>query len=98
MASMNRSYCIAPTAELARARLSEAIAVKSQMLTGPFAAQAVDVAEMIINTFRSDGKVIFFGNGGSAQDAGHLAAEFMGRYAFDRPVSLRSVFRMLQLP
>jgi phosphoheptose isomerase len=29
--------------------------------------------------------VIFFGNGGSAQDAGHLAAELMGRFAFDRP-------------
>lgn len=29
--------------------------------------------------------MIFFGNGGSAQDAGHLAAELMGRYAFDRP-------------
>lgn len=85
MASMNASYCVAPTADLARTRLSEAIAVKGQMLTGPFAGQAVEVAEMIISAFRSNGKVIFFGNGGSAQDAGHLAAEFMGRYAFDRP-------------
>ena len=30
-------------------------------------------------------EVIFLGNGGSAQDAGHLAAELMGRFAFDRP-------------
>jgi D-sedoheptulose 7-phosphate isomerase len=31
------------------------------------------------------GKVIFFGNGGSAMDAGHLAAELLGRFSFDRP-------------
>ena len=37
-------------------------------------------------------KVIFFGNGGSAQDAGHLAAELMGRFAFDRPGLPRSAF------
>jgi len=43
------------------------------------------VARTIISALRSGGKVIFFGNGGSAQDAGHLAAELMGRFAFDRP-------------
>ena len=55
------------------------------MLAGPFAAQAVEVARLMITSLRSGGKVIFFGNGGSAQDAGHLAAELMGRFAFDRP-------------
>ena len=30
-------------------------------------------------------KVILFGNGGSAADAQHIAAEFVGRFAFDRP-------------
>ena len=39
----------------------------------------------MISCLRAGGKVIFFGNGGSAQDAGHLAAELMGRFAFDRP-------------
>ena len=39
----------------------------------------------MIRCLRAGGKVIFFGNGGSAQDAGHLAAELMGRFAFDRP-------------
>jgi D-sedoheptulose 7-phosphate isomerase len=85
MAGMSMSDVVAPTVELAQERLSEAIAVKRQMLTGSFAAQAVDVARLIINSLRSHGKVIFLGNGGSAQDAGHLAAEFMGRYTFDRP-------------
>jgi D-sedoheptulose 7-phosphate isomerase len=55
------------------------------MLVGPFAARVVEVARLIIDCLRADGKVIFFGNGGSAQDAGHLAAELMGRFAFDRP-------------
>ena len=33
---------------------------------------------------RAGGKVILFGNGGSAADATHVAAEFVGRFAFDR--------------
>jgi len=82
---MREQDVVAPSAELAQERLKEAIAIKRQMITGAFAAQAVKVAQLIISCLRSDGKVIFFGNGGSAQDAGHLAAEFMGRFAFDRP-------------
>jgi D-sedoheptulose 7-phosphate isomerase len=41
-------------------------------------------AAMIVAALRSGGKVMFCGNGGSAADAQHLAAEFMGRYRFDR--------------
>jgi D-sedoheptulose 7-phosphate isomerase len=63
----------------------QAMAVKQQMAEGAFAEQAVAVAQVVIKCLRSGGKVIFFGNGGSAQDAGHLAAELMGRFAFDRP-------------
>lgn len=85
MAGMSMSDVVAPSVELARARLSEAIALKQRMLAGPFAAQTVGVARQIIESLRSGGKVIFFGNGGSAQDAGHLAAELVGRFAFDRP-------------
>lgn len=85
MAGMSTSDVVAPSAALAQARLAEAIAVKQQMAEGPFAEQAVEVARVMIGCLRSGGKVIFFGNGGSAQDAGHLAAELMGRFAFDRP-------------
>jgi D-sedoheptulose 7-phosphate isomerase len=85
MAGMSMSDVVAPSVELVRARVSEAIALKHRMLDGSFAAQAVDIAQRIIGCLRSGGKVIFFGNGGSAQDAGHLAAELMGRFAFDRP-------------
>jgi D-sedoheptulose 7-phosphate isomerase len=41
-------------------------------------------AEMIVGTFRSGKKVLICGNGGSAADAQHLAAEFVGRYEKER--------------
>jgi len=85
MAGMSASDVVIPSAALARARLAEAIAVKQKMTEGSFADQAAELAQVMITCLRSGGKVIFFGNGGSAQDAGHLAAELMGRFAFDRP-------------
>lgn len=39
----------------------------------------------IVNCYRNDNKVLFCGNGGSAADAQHLAAELSGRFYFDRP-------------
>lgn len=42
-------------------------------------------AEVLIAAYRGGGKAIFFGNGGSAADAQHLAAEFLGRYLQERP-------------
>ena len=41
-------------------------------------------ANHLINTFENNGKVLLAGNGGSAADAQHIAAEFMGRLNFDR--------------
>ncbi|OCB16721.1 phosphoheptose isomerase [Mycobacterium intracellulare subsp. yongonense] len=82
---MTGSDAVSPSVRLVRQRLAETIAVKQQMQQGDVAAQTVEVARAIIDSLRAGGKVIFFGNGGSAQDAGHLAAELMGRYAFDRP-------------
>jgi len=43
-----------------------------------------EVAENIALGFRNGNKVLFFGNGGSAADAQHLAAEFVGRFGPDR--------------
>ena len=42
------------------------------------------IAQMWIEALASGNKVIFCGNGGSAADSQHLAAELMGRYKFDR--------------
>lgn len=44
-----------------------------------------EVAGAVIETFRADGRVFFFGNGGSAADAQHWAAELSGRFYRDRP-------------
>ena len=43
------------------------------------------MAISLIEAFKNGKKVLFCGNGGSAADAQHLAAEFSGRYYFDRP-------------
>ena len=44
-----------------------------------------DVSRLLVDTFRRGNKVLLFGNGGSAADAQHIAAEFVGRFAFSRP-------------
>lgn len=44
----------------------------------------VQVVRTVCSSIRNQGKVLFFGNGGSAADAQHLAAEFINRYLFDR--------------
>jgi D-sedoheptulose 7-phosphate isomerase len=44
-----------------------------------------EVASQMIKVFKNGNRVIFAGNGGSAADAQHLAAEFVSRFEFDRP-------------
>lgn len=43
------------------------------------------VAQLLVEAFRAGGKVLFCGNGGSAADAQHIAAELSGRFYTDRP-------------
>jgi D-sedoheptulose 7-phosphate isomerase len=49
------------------------------------ADRIVEVVRLIAQTFRDGHKVILFGNGGSATDASHIAAEFVNRFLIDRP-------------
>lgn len=42
------------------------------------------VADLIVDTYRSGGKVLLCGNGGSAADCQHLAAELAGKFCMDR--------------
>ncbi len=46
--------------------------------------QVIRIAEALIRAFREKHKVMLFGNGGSAADAQHIAAEFSGKYLFER--------------
>jgi len=48
-------------------------------------AAVESAAEALITAFRGGHTLLFFGNGGSAADAQHLAAEFVNRYVRDRP-------------
>lgn len=61
------------------------IAVKQQVLANGNLLQTVEnVTTVIVCAFRQGNKVLFCGNGGSAADAQHLAAEFSGRFYIDR--------------
>ena len=73
-----------PLERQARAALHETartLAVLEQK-NAPAVAAA---AKLILGCFENGGTVYFCGNGGSAADAQHLAAEFSGRYLVDRP-------------
>jgi D-sedoheptulose 7-phosphate isomerase len=50
-----------------------------------FIAKIAEVAEACMKVYRSSKKTMLAGNGGSAADAQHIAAELVGRYGFDRP-------------
>ena len=52
----------------------------AEKLTGKIA----QAAQMIIDSYRNGGKLILFGNGGSAADAQHLAGEMVGRFMKER--------------
>ncbi len=49
------------------------------------ADKIVEVVQLIAQAFREGRKVILFGNGGSATDASHIAAEFVNRFLMERP-------------
>ena len=65
--------------------ISSSISVKQAVLADERLTTTVEkVTDMIVKAFRAGNKVLFCGNGGSAADAQHLAAEFSGRFYTDR--------------
>ena len=63
--------------------LLESIQVKEEILRSQIGS-IVEIAELMIDCLKKDGKVIVFGNGGSASDSQHIAAELVGRFKKDR--------------
>jgi D-sedoheptulose 7-phosphate isomerase len=62
------------------------IAVKQSMLSSPgLVTMIANASEILATALKQGNKVLLFGNGGSAADAQHIAAELVGRFAFDRP-------------
>ena len=65
--------------------IEASINVKQQILANEEILQAIEQAtKMIVTCFSNGGRLYFCGNGGSAADAQHLAAEFSGRFYKDR--------------
>ena len=65
--------------------ISASIAVKEQLLKEEAILKAVDqVSDTIVAALKNGNRIYFCGNGGSAADAQHLAAEFSGRFYTDR--------------
>lgn len=66
-------------------RIRRSIELKQKLLQDEaFGALVIEAALQIVKALRAGAKVMFFGNGGSAADAQHLAAEFTGRYLKER--------------
>ncbi len=63
--------------------LLESIQVKEEVLHTKV-GEILNIADALIDCIRKNGKVIIFGNGGSAADSQHIAAELVGRFKKDR--------------
>jgi D-sedoheptulose 7-phosphate isomerase len=65
--------------------IRNSIDVKELIHSDDYLIETIDIVSYLItNCFRNDGKVLLCGNGGSAADAQHIAAELSGRFYFDR--------------
>jgi len=69
--------------DLVRRTLSESIALHERVRQADL-QPVLDAAAAIAESFRGGGKLLLFGNGGSAADAQHVAAEFVGRFQRER--------------
>jgi len=69
-----------------KAGISASIDIKTALLADESTLNKIlDVGNLMVDRFKRGNRVIFAGNGGSAADAQHLAAEFVSRFEFDRP-------------
>lgn len=69
-----------------RKKIQTSVDLKTSLLQNDAILQTVNtVVSEIVNSYRQGGKVLWCGNGGSAADSQHLAAELSGRFYYDRP-------------
>ncbi len=68
-----------------QSRIRESIATKQQLLNDETLLTTIEtISQAIITSLKNGNKILFCGNGGSAADAQHLAAEFSGRFYLNR--------------
>src|SRR5580698_1492030 len=66
--------------------IKASIAVKQKLFQNVvLVSMMAEVSRVIVDALQQGNKLFLYGNGGSAADAQHIAAEFVGRFAFDRP-------------
>ncbi len=66
--------------------IEDSIATKQQILSDSRLLETIQaVAEVMVKALREGKRILWCGNGGSAADAQHLAAELSGRFYYDRP-------------
>src|SRR5712671_1325812 len=66
--------------------IQASVAVKELLLgNAEVVSHIAKVSSLLVESFDKGNKALLFGNGGSAGDAQHIAAELVGRFAFDRP-------------
>lgn len=70
--------------QLAATAVRESIATHEALLDEQYLRSMLRAAATIGESLARGGKVLLFGNGGSASDAAHVAAEFVGRFQRDR--------------
>ena len=71
---------------LITAHINRSIQAKQQLLADENLLSVIDqAAQLCVDSLRAGGKLLIAGNGGSAADAQHIAAELVGRYRQDRP-------------
>ncbi len=71
--------------EIINSRIKQSIETKERILNDKELIEKIEiVAKKIIEAFKKDKKVLLCGNGGSAADAQHIAAELSGRFYKDR--------------
>jgi D-sedoheptulose 7-phosphate isomerase len=63
----------------------ESIHIKEKFINEKNVCRIMEAAKLIANAFNEGKKLILFGNGGSATDASHIAAEFINRFKRERP-------------
>lgn len=72
--------------EVLRQGIVDSIQVKQALLADEaLLGRIITVGDMMVASLRQGGRVLFAGNGGSAADAQHFAAELVSRFEFDRP-------------
>lgn len=71
--------------EIVGKSFKDSLKTKEKFFSKKNTALVIESAEVVVEAFKAGGKLLIAGNGGSAADAQHLAAEFVNRFEIERP-------------